>query len=59
MDFEYFMPAHLYFGRGKVNQIGEICTSIGKKALIVTGRNSTRKNRIIGPRDIKFAQFRN
>ncbi|MEA4925416.1 MAG: iron-containing alcohol dehydrogenase [Syntrophomonadaceae bacterium] len=42
LDLEHFMPTHLHFGRGKTNKIGELCIPIGRKALIVTGKNSTK-----------------
>ncbi len=42
LDFEHFMPTHLHFGRGKTNKIGELCIPIGRKALIVTGKKSTK-----------------
>jgi alcohol dehydrogenase len=42
-EFQYFMPARLHFGAGKVNQVGAIAKKYGKKAIIVTGQNSSRK----------------
>lgn len=51
INFDYFMPVKLLFGPGKVSKIGEVTKTYGKKALIVTGRNSTKKtgllNRVI------------
>lgn len=43
MNFEFFMPARLIFGPGKVKEVGLQVKSIGKKALIVTGRSSAKK----------------
>lgn len=42
LNFEHFMPAHLHFGRGTINKIGELCLPVGRKALIVTGTRSTK-----------------
>lgn len=42
-DFQYFMPTRLHFGAGKINEIGKIAKKYGKKALIVTGKSSSRK----------------
>ncbi len=43
MDFSYYMPAHLIFGRGKAKETGAYVKSLGNKALIVTGRSSAKK----------------
>lgn len=40
MDFNYFLPVNLVFGRGKFNLLGEITKGYGSKALIVTYANS-------------------
>lgn len=47
IDFNYYMPTKLLFGPGKVNGIGEITKQYGKKALIVTGRSSTKKSGLL------------
>lgn len=47
MKFNYYLPVHLIFGRGEVNRIGEIAGAYGKKALIVTGQNSTKKSGLL------------
>lgn len=51
-EFEYYMPVKLVFGRGKVSEAGRLTAQYGKKAMIVTGRNSTKKtgllDRVIG-----------
>ncbi len=43
MDFEFYMPSQLIFGRGKVKEVGKYVKSLGNKALIVTGRSSVKK----------------
>lgn len=47
VKFNYYLPVHLIFGRGEVNRIGEIAGAYGKKALIVTGQNSTKKSGLL------------
>ncbi|MFI3237811.1 MAG: iron-containing alcohol dehydrogenase [Lachnospiraceae bacterium] len=47
MDFNYYLPVNLVFGRGKVDQLGSITETYGTKALIVTGRNSTKKSGLL------------
>lgn len=47
IDFNYYMPTKLLFGPGKVAGIGEIAKQYGKKALIVTGRTSTKKSGLL------------
>lgn len=47
INFDFYMPTSLKFGPGKVLKIGEIVKSYGKKALIVTGRNSTKKTGLL------------
>lgn len=44
MDFSYYLPVNIVFGRGKIRQIGEMAKPYGKKALIVTGQNSAKKS---------------
>lgn len=47
VDFNYYMPTKLLFGPGKVSGIGEITKQYGKRALIVTGRTSTKKSGLL------------
>ncbi len=44
MIFNYYLPVHVVFGCGKVDQVGELTRPYGKKALIVTGRSSAKKS---------------
>ncbi len=47
MDFNYFLPTNLVFGRGKIEQLGSISKKYGKKAMVVTGKNSTKKTGLL------------
>lgn len=46
-DFEYFLPVRLVFGCGKVSLAGKFAGEYGKRAMIVTGRNSTKKTGLL------------
>ena len=43
MNFNYNLPVNIMFGRGRVSEIGSEVLKYGKTALIVTGKNSTKK----------------
>ncbi|MFT8347963.1 iron-containing alcohol dehydrogenase [Clostridium saccharoperbutylacetonicum] len=47
MNFNYNLPVNLLFGRGRSNEIGTEVSKYGKKALIVTGRSSTKKSGLL------------
>ncbi|NCB62017.1 MAG: iron-containing alcohol dehydrogenase [Clostridia bacterium] len=47
MEFSYFMPVRLVFGTGVTEQLGAKAKEYGKHALIVTGRNSTKKTGLL------------
>ncbi|MEQ8199660.1 MAG: iron-containing alcohol dehydrogenase [Clostridiaceae bacterium] len=47
MKFNYNLPINLMFGRGRSNEIGIEVAKYGKKVLIVTGRNSTKKSGLL------------
>ncbi|MCX7711401.1 MAG: iron-containing alcohol dehydrogenase [Clostridia bacterium] len=47
MNFDYYMPTKLVFGCGKVSLVGTYTAGFGKKAMIVTGRNSTKKTGLL------------
>lgn len=55
MEFNYYLPVNLVFGRGSVGKIGNIAVEYGKKALIVTGRSSTKKSGLLD-RVIKYLE---
>ena len=44
MKFEFQNPTHLIFGAGTLSQLGEVVARHGKKALIVTGGGSVKRN---------------
>ncbi|WCK52710.1 iron-containing alcohol dehydrogenase [Aneurinibacillus sp. Ricciae_BoGa-3] len=43
LNFSLSMPTAIRFGKGEVNQVGEIVAEYAKKVLLVTGRSSTKK----------------
>lgn len=47
MKFNYNLPVNLIFGRGRVEELGIEVEKYGKKALIVTGKNSTKKTGLL------------
>ncbi|MCE5220827.1 MAG: iron-containing alcohol dehydrogenase [Clostridium sp.] len=47
MKFNYNLPVNLLFGRGRINEVGNQVAKYGKKALIVTGRGSTKKSGLL------------
>lgn len=47
MRFNYNLPVNLIFGRGRVEELGLEVAKYGKKALIVTGKNSTKKTGLL------------
>ena len=53
MEFNYYLPVNLVFGRGSVGKIGDLAADYGKKALIVTGHSSTKKSGLLD-RVIKY-----
>lgn len=46
-NFDYFLPVNLLFGAGRIREAGEITARYGRKAFIVTGRNSTKKTGLL------------
>ncbi len=47
MNFNYYLPVNLIFGRSVILQAGSQTAKYGKRALIVTGRGSTRKSGLL------------
>ncbi len=47
LPFDFNLPTKIYFGPGKINNVGKYLQPIGKKALIVTGQGSMRRLGII------------
>ncbi|NMA69744.1 MAG: iron-containing alcohol dehydrogenase [Desulfitobacterium sp.] len=44
MEFKYFMPTEIYFGEDVVLKNKDVFKKLGRKAFIITGRNSAKKN---------------
>ena len=44
MNFNYYLPVNIVFGRGKVSEVGALTKPYGRKALIVTGKSSAIKS---------------
>lgn len=44
MKFNYSLPVNIVFGKGRVDECGQIASEYGKKAMIVTGRSSAKKS---------------
>lgn len=47
MKFCYYLPVNIVFGRGRLNKVGLYCQDYGKKALIVTGKKSTKESGVL------------
>ncbi len=47
MEFKFYLPVNIVFGRGKTTEIGTETAKYGKKALLVTGQNSTKKSGLL------------
>src|SRR5690606_37994422 len=43
INFELHMPTKIIFGKGESARAGEVIKEYGKKALLVTGKTSTKK----------------
>lgn len=43
-DFRYYMPTEVFYGRDIINQKADLFFYYGKKAFIITGRNSSKRN---------------
>lgn len=44
MQFEYHNPTRLVFGAGSLSRLGEIARQYGRRALVVTGGGSVKRN---------------
>lgn len=44
MQFEYQNPTRLVFGAGRLSRLGELAGKLGKRALLVTGGGSVKRN---------------
>lgn len=43
MDFGFYLPTKILFGRGKISEAGLHAKELGRRALIVTGKSSAKK----------------
>jgi len=44
MEFQFLVPVKIVFGQGKIKETGNLCKSLGTRAVIVTGKNSAKKS---------------
>lgn len=47
MEFNYYLPVNLIFGTGKIELLGQETARYGKKAFVVTGKNSTKRSGLL------------
>ncbi len=47
MNFNYYLPVNIVFGKGKADETGALTAPYGKKVLIVTGRSSAKKSGLL------------
>jgi len=43
MRFDSYLPTRLYFGPGRVEEVGELASSLGRRALVVTSRSAMKR----------------
>ena len=48
MKFEFYNPTRLIFGAGSLSRLGEVVSQKGKRALVVTGGGSVKRNGTLG-----------
>ncbi|MDI6808741.1 MAG: iron-containing alcohol dehydrogenase [Candidatus Eisenbacteria bacterium] len=46
-NFEFYLPTRIIFGAGEIGRIGEEARTLGKKAIVVTGRKSTKETGLL------------
>lgn len=63
-NFIYNIPTSVYFGEGQIKEIGRLAAGIGKKALIVYGGGSIKKNglfdiatKYLDEADVSYLEF--
>lgn len=47
MAFNYYLPVNLAFGKGRTAECGIMAAAYGKKALVVTGKSSTKRSGLL------------
>ena len=43
-SFHFLLPTEVFFGAGSVNRVGQETFRLGRRALVVTGRNSSKRS---------------
>ena len=46
-QFNHYLPVNLIFGAGKTEELGKETAKYGRKAMIVTGQNSTKRTGLL------------
>jgi alcohol dehydrogenase len=44
MKFDFYLPVEVLFGSGRLDILGEVAKRYGYRAIIITGKNSTKEN---------------
>jgi Alcohol dehydrogenase, class IV len=44
MRFDFYLPVEVLFGSGRLDALGEVAKRYGYRAIIITGKNSTKEN---------------
>jgi alcohol dehydrogenase len=44
MRFDFYLPVETLFGSGRLDTLGEVAKRYGYRAIIITGKNSTKEN---------------
>ncbi|MCI1956589.1 MAG: iron-containing alcohol dehydrogenase [Oscillospiraceae bacterium] len=47
MHFTYHLPVNLLFGRGRFTELGTVTVQYGTRALLVTGKHSTKRSGVL------------
>ncbi|MCR5748552.1 MAG: iron-containing alcohol dehydrogenase [Lachnospiraceae bacterium] len=47
MNFNYYLPVNIAFGKGRVDEVGILTKPYGKKVMVVTGRSSAKKSGLL------------
>lgn len=61
--FNYYQPTKVHFGKGRLNELGEICKKYGERCLLVTTADASlqslynRTKEILKSKDIKVFHF--
>ncbi len=47
MNFEFYNPTKVLFGKGNLEKLGEVVKAFGNKALLVTGGGSVKRETVL------------